>query len=170
SREGPALQEQSQQGCIHVPADPTRHRDEGSPYRQFPTHQDERIREAACRDRRDSQGVGRNDFPDRPATQLSNSIHNPQPEERIDVRAAVGRLWARRWWIFGSIIFFTTLSVAAAFLMEPVYRSTCVLVPADSERQGLSSALAGAVGSLGGLASLAGVDLGPRSQQTEEAL
>lgn len=101
---------------------------------------------------------------------MSNSTDNPQSEERIDVRVAVGRLWARRWWIYGSIIFFTGLSIAAAFLIEPVYRSTCVLVPVDSERQGLSSALSGAVGSLGGLASLAGLNVGPRSQQTEEAL
>jgi uncharacterized protein involved in exopolysaccharide biosynthesis len=88
---------------------------------------------------------------------------------RVDVRAVVARLWRRRSWLLISAILFSAVFAAAAFLMTPVYRATTVLVPAGSSADGLGS-LSGGLGQLGGLASLAGLAVGPGDTKTEEAL
>lgn len=89
-------------------------------------------------------------------------------EEVFDLRAMLARLAARRWWIVASVVLWTALFVAIALLMTPVYRSSTVLVPADTARSG--DALGSALGQLGGLASLAGINVGSAGQATEEAL
>ena len=63
---------------------------------------------------------------------------------------------------------FTAIFAAVAFLMTPVYRATTILVPASNGRsvEGLGSAL----DQLGGLASIAGITLGNKGSDTEEAL
>lgn len=93
-----------------------------------------------------------------------------QPEtDAIDVRALLLRLWLRRWWFVGSVALFTALFVAAAFLMTPVYRATTVVIPAVNEQTGLG-VLGSALGQLGGLASLAGINLTDSGSHTQEAL
>jgi uncharacterized protein involved in exopolysaccharide biosynthesis len=64
---------------------------------------------------------------------------------------------------------FVALATTAAFLVTPVYRSSALLVPADVEGSGMGSLLGG-LGELGGLAALAGVDLGGGRSATEESL
>ena len=77
--------------------------------------------------------------------------------------------WARRLWV-ASI---TLLSVVGFFVVAqvttPVYRSSLVMVPALSDSAGLGG-LTSALGQLGGLASLAGINLGPQGSATEESL
>jgi uncharacterized protein involved in exopolysaccharide biosynthesis len=89
-------------------------------------------------------------------------------EEGLDLRLLAGRLWAGRWWIVVSVVLFTAIFAAAAFLMTPVYRATTVLVPVSTERGGAGS-LGSALGQLGGLAALAGI-MGDGGSQTDEAL
>ena len=101
---------------------------------------------------------------------MDNSIESFGAEDDLDLREVAGRLWAKRWWIAASVILFTGLFTTAAFLMKPVYRAASVMVAVGSERQGLSGSLSGAIGSLGGLASLAGINIGSNSAETEEAL
>lgn len=91
-------------------------------------------------------------------------------EANIDLRAVLARLRERIWWVVASVVVFTGIFIAAALLITPVYRSTTVLVPAGSERNGLSGSLGSAMGGLGGLAALAGVNLGGDNSATEEAL
>src|SRR5450631_1014619 len=93
-----------------------------------------------------------------------------QRSEIVDLHGLLNLLWARRLWIAISV----TLSVAAfafaAFYMTPEYRAKVVMVPASAERKSVSSSLNSALGQLGGLASLAGINLGSSDAETEEAL
>ena len=90
-------------------------------------------------------------------------------EEGISSQEFYARLWRRRTWIGASTIFFTAVSIAIAFLMTPIYRATTVLVPAGAERNKIGS-LSSTLGQLGGLASLAGINVGTGDIETEEAL
>lgn len=89
-------------------------------------------------------------------------------DEELDLRELVSRLWQGRWIIIASVVFFTCAFAAVAFLMTPVYRATAVLVPASVDRGG---SLGSALGSLGGPASIAGIEIGSMGvSRTEEAL
>jgi uncharacterized protein involved in exopolysaccharide biosynthesis len=102
------------------------------------------------------------------------TIDTPQSargdEDEIDLRQVFDRLWAGRWWLVLSVVLFTGLFAAAAFLSTRIYRASTVLVPANSGRGGLGESLSGSLGSLGGLASLAGINLGSSGSDTAEAL
>jgi uncharacterized protein involved in exopolysaccharide biosynthesis len=91
-------------------------------------------------------------------------------DETIDLREAAARVWSKRWWILVSVLVCCFPIAAAVFLMTPVYRATSVMVPAGAGPQDLSGALNGALGPLGGLASLAGINVGPNGGETVEAL
>jgi uncharacterized protein involved in exopolysaccharide biosynthesis len=86
----------------------------------------------------------------------------------IDSRKVFAALTAKRWWVLGSVVLFTAAFTGAAFLMTPIYRSTTILVAA-SNNQG-SGGLGGALGDLGGIASLAGINVSTKTSMTEEAL
>ena len=90
-----------------------------------------------------------------------------QPNELI---LLVRKLWAGKWWIVASVLLVTGLSAFLAFTAQPVYRASTLLAAADTHRQGMGSSLGGALGSLGGLASLAGVNVGGVDATIEEAL
>lgn len=85
----------------------------------------------------------------------------------MDLHGLLAKLCAKRWWLAGSLVVFTALFVSGAFLMTPVYRAVTVLVPASTERG--AGSLGAALGQLGGIAALAGVDVGA-DNDTEEAL
>lgn len=91
-------------------------------------------------------------------------------DDEVDLRALVARLWSGRWWIGGSVVICTLLAAFLAFATTPTYRSTTVLVPASSDRSGMSASLSSALGQLGGLASIAGINVGSGNMETEEAL
>jgi uncharacterized protein involved in exopolysaccharide biosynthesis len=93
-----------------------------------------------------------------------------ETESYIDLRRAVQRILAQRWWIVACIVLFTAAFASYAFLTRPVYRAITILVPAGNDQAGLGNALGGALGSLGGLASLAGIGLGSSTAELEEAL
>src|SRR5665213_3390589 len=79
-------------------------------------------------------------------------------------------LWSKRVLIAVFAIVVTGLFVALAFLSAPVYRASAVLMPASPDRNGLSSSLSSALGSVGGLASLAGIGLPNGDLELEESL
>jgi len=91
-------------------------------------------------------------------------------EGTIDLRAVVARLWLRRWWIIASIVLFTSIFVAIALISRPVYRAAAIVIPTSSERGNLSRSLTGALSQIGGLATLAGINIGNADTTTEEAL
>jgi hypothetical protein len=69
-----------------------------------------------------------------------------------------------------SVLLCGSLFTAAAYLTTPIYRATTVVVPASVGLSGGGNLLGGALGSLGDLASLAGVNIGGGATETEEAL
>jgi uncharacterized protein involved in exopolysaccharide biosynthesis len=91
-----------------------------------------------------------------------------QDVETIDLRLIFARLLERRWWVLGCILVTTAAFAAFAFLQPRVYRATVVMVPTAQERG--QGSLSSALGQLGGLASLAGINVGGDSLETEEAL
>ena len=90
-------------------------------------------------------------------------------DDGIHLGDVIAKLWPRRWLILGSAVLVTAIFIVVAFVIDPVYRATTVMVPATNEHSGANS-LGGALGSLGGLASLAGINIGGSSAQVEEAL
>jgi uncharacterized protein involved in exopolysaccharide biosynthesis len=91
-------------------------------------------------------------------------------DETIDLRAVVARLWHQRFWIILSMVCITSIFILIALISKPVYRATTIVIPTSSERGNLSRTLTGALGQIGGLASLAGINLGNADTTTEEAL
>ena len=89
-------------------------------------------------------------------------------DEPIDVARMFSLVVAKRWWVLASVVFFSVVAVAIAFLTTPTYRASVVLAPTVTERGG--DLLGLGAGQLSGLASLAGLNLGPKESETEEAV
>ena len=66
-------------------------------------------------------------------------------------------LWAGKWLIGGITFAATVIAVIVALMLPNIYRAEALLAPNDQERAGGLSALAA---QYGGLASLAGINLG----------
>ena len=79
-----------------------------------------------------------------------------QYDDEIDLRELFGVLWAGKVKIIAITAIFAVASVIYALSVPDQYKATALLAPAKSDGGGLS----GALGQLGGLASLAGVSLG----------
>jgi LPS O-antigen subunit length determinant protein (WzzB/FepE family) len=80
-----------------------------------------------------------------------------------------GRIaWLRRWWIIGTVAVFTAAAVIFALTSERIYRATAVL--AQAEAAGAQGGMSSLLGQVGGLASLAGINLTPQRANVEEAL
>jgi hypothetical protein len=84
-----------------------------------------------------------------------NQILN-QYDDEIDLRELFGVLWAGKIKIIAITAVFAVASIIYALSVPNQYKATALLAPAQSDGGGLS----GALGQLGGLASLAGVSLG----------
>ena len=91
-------------------------------------------------------------------------------DDEIDLRQVFGRLWMERWWIVAAVVLSTGAFAAYAFLSPRIYRAATVMVSASNDRSGLSESLSGALGSLGGLASVAGINLNSSGSETQEVL
>jgi len=88
---------------------------------------------------------------------VQNNIQNDtQYDDEIDLRELFGVLWAGSRKIIAITAVFAFVSVIYALSLSDQYKATVLLAPAQSD----SSDLSGALGQLGGLASLAGVDIG----------
>ena len=88
---------------------------------------------------------------------MQNNIQNDtQYDDEIDLRELFGALWAGSRKIIAITAVFAFVSVIYALSLSDQYKATVLLAPAQSD----SSDLSGALGRLGGLASLAGVDIG----------
>lgn len=88
---------------------------------------------------------------------MQNEVQNEsQYDDEIDLRELFGVLWAGKIKIIAIIALFAIASVIYALSVPNQYKATALLAPAQSSGGGLS----GALGQLGGLASLAGVSIG----------
>lgn len=90
-------------------------------------------------------------------------------DDSLDLRALGARVVARRRLVAAIVTGFTAVFAAAAFLMTPVYRGTATLAPASNQSSG-RGLLNSALGELGGVAALAGFNIGAPDPDTEEAL
>jgi uncharacterized protein involved in exopolysaccharide biosynthesis len=97
----------------------------------------------------------------------NSSISMPQSGE-LSLRDVVRVMYAGRGWLISLTIVSTLACSAWALLSTSIYRSSAVLAPVNPDRsvEGLSSAL----GQIGGLAAVAGINVEPRDARTEEAL
>ena len=85
----------------------------------------------------------------------------------LDVRLLLARVVGKLRWVIASVVIFTAAFAAWAFLATPYYRAATILVPAgESGVSGIGAAL----GQMGGLASLVGLNLSSPGTETEEAL
>ena len=66
-------------------------------------------------------------------------------------------MWRKRWLVLACVVLGAALAATAAWIMTPRYRAQVILVPVKGDD--MRGALSGALGQLGGLASLAGVAL-----------
>jgi uncharacterized protein involved in exopolysaccharide biosynthesis len=76
------------------------------------------------------------------------------PDDEIDLRELFATLWAGKWLIIAITILFAAGGVAYALYKPNIYQSSALLAPTDGDSGG------GLGGQLGGLASLAGVNIG----------
>jgi uncharacterized protein involved in exopolysaccharide biosynthesis len=79
-----------------------------------------------------------------------------QYDDEIDLRELFGVLWAGKVKIIAITAIFAVASIIYALSVPNQYKATALLAPAKSDGGGLS----GALGQMGGLASLAGISLG----------
>lgn len=88
----------------------------------------------------------------------NNSIQqqNQIEEEEIDIMDLVMRLWEKKWFIVKVTCVFAVLGVFVAIFTPKEYTASCVVVP-ETKGGAFSSS------SLGGLAAMAGINLGAAS-------
>ena len=87
---------------------------------------------------------------------MENDIQKIDYDDQIDLIELIGILWSSKMKIIGITSCFAIFSVLYALWLPNQYTASVTLAPAQQETVGLS----GALGQLGGLASLAGVDIG----------
>ncbi|WP_076922953.1 Wzz/FepE/Etk N-terminal domain-containing protein [Pseudoalteromonas sp. SK20] len=88
----------------------------------------------------------------------SSGYNNPNiADDEIDLRELFAVIWQGKWLIIAITALFAVASVVYAINQPNIYKSEALLAPAEQEGSG---GLAGLAGQFGGLASLAGVNLG----------
>lgn len=89
-------------------------------------------------------------------------------DDEIDLRELFSAIWAGKWFITAVTTVFAIAAVAIALYLPNIYKSDVLLAPASNQEKG---GLAGLASQFGGLASLAGINLGGGStDQTALAL
>lgn len=101
---------------------------------------------------------------------MNAQIKRQYDGDEIDLRDLMLRLWNGRWWIIASVLLFSIVLTTAYLWMTPIYRAVVLLMPASSERGNASGSGNSALGQLGSVAALAGINVGSKDAETEEAL
>ncbi|MEM7763633.1 MAG: Wzz/FepE/Etk N-terminal domain-containing protein [Pseudomonadota bacterium] len=94
-----------------------------------------------------------------------NETDRHQQKQGYDVGDFIRILWSRKWLIASIAFVVTSVAIAAAFLVQPTYRGEVLMAPVTTD--GSAAGLGQIAGQLGGLASLAGIDIqgGDRSEE-----
>ncbi|KTG29867.1 lipopolysaccharide biosynthesis protein [Idiomarina sp. WRN-38] len=85
--------------------------------------------------------------------------HPDYQDDEIDLRELFGIIWQGKWWIIAITFVFAVGSVIYSLSLPNIYKSEATLAPTEEASGGGLSQMAG---QLGGLASLAGVNLGAK--------
>ena len=88
-------------------------------------------------------------------------------DDEIDLLELWNILWKGKWLIIAITVVFAVGSVFYALSLSDIYRTEVLLSPANAEGSS-GGGLSGGLGQLGGLASLAGVNLGSTSVVTQK--
>jgi uncharacterized protein involved in exopolysaccharide biosynthesis len=99
---------------------------------------------------------------------VNNSSLNVANGDELSLRDIGRIIFDGRRWVIVFMVVATTVSSSWALLSTSIYRSAAVLVPVNSDRT--AGGASAALGSLGGLASLAGINIGSQNSKLEEAL
>ncbi|MCP3887724.1 MAG: hypothetical protein GY702_02465 [Desulfobulbaceae bacterium] len=91
----------------------------------------------------------------------------PYEEDEINLLDLWRVIWGSKWLIMSITVLCTGIAVAAALFMTPIYRSEVLMAPVTDEQ---SSRLSSMAGQFGGLAALAGINIGGDSGSKEEAI
>ena len=86
-----------------------------------------------------------------------NSAQTQVADDEIDLLELFKALWRGKWWILLTTMIGGGIAVAVAIWLPNVYRAEALLAPSAEQQGGGLGALAG---QFGGLASLAGINLG----------
>lgn len=78
------------------------------------------------------------------------------PDDEIDLRELFATLWRGKWLIIATTFVFAAAGVGYALYKPNIYQASVLLAPSQNEGGGID----GLSGQLGGLASLAGINLG----------
>ena len=99
---------------------------------------------------------------------MQNDTQAPQPyDDEIDLRELFSVVWAGKILIVAITAVFALVSVGYALSLANQYKASAVVSPADTG----GSSLGAMAGQLGGLASLAGINIGSgESNETQEAM
>lgn len=89
---------------------------------------------------------------------MSSQHAQAVPTDDIDLLALFVALWRGKWLIIATTILFAIAAVVYAINLPNIYRSEALLAPVSSQPKA-----SGALSQLGGLASLAGINLGASS-------
>ena len=87
---------------------------------------------------------------------LSNNFNSSANDNEIDLAELWRAIWTGKWIIIAITTIFTALSIFYALSLPNIYKSEALLAPAEQQSGGLG----GMASQLGGLASLAGVNIG----------
>ena len=82
---------------------------------------------------------------------------NHSDADEIDLKELVNIIWSGKWLIAGITFAATVVAIVVALMLPNIYRAEALLAPNDQESVGGLSALAA---QYGGLASLAGINMG----------
>ncbi|WP_234495007.1 Wzz/FepE/Etk N-terminal domain-containing protein [Vibrio maritimus] len=108
--------------------------------------------------------MNQNNYPNQLPPQFSPRGHN----DEIDLKELFLAVWKGKWIIIATTFVFAVGAVLFALSLPNTYKADTLLAPAESSGQGGLSKMAGQIG---GLAALAGVNLGgSESSQTELAV
>ena len=89
---------------------------------------------------------------------MKSNIKTPTNEDEIDLRKLLDVIWSGKWVIFVLIISSSLIAVLYSISLPNVYKSEALLSPVVSE-----VGSSGAMSNIGGLASLAGINLQTQS-------
>lgn len=106
--------------------------------------------------------------PSHPVPPPSGYYYPPTvPDDEIDLLELWRVVMNYKWLIVAITLATTSLATAAAFIMTPIYRVEVLLAPVTDDKAGGLAALAG---QFGGLASLAGIDIGGGGNNTGQSI
>ena len=91
---------------------------------------------------------------------LSNTVNDPNisspvtsvEEDEIDLKEIIAKIWRKKWFILAVTGLFLILGILIAFNSPVSYTASCTIVPQSGEKT--------SGGNLGGLAAMAGINLG----------